>query len=361
MRHVNRRGFLQQTGAAVSASLLIGDTACSSGPSDNTTVAAVKPAAPALAGSVPLAMTIRGLCVLVLRKDGTVDVVLMNHEQRAGPVSSTNPVMIHPHAARLVASTDFIVDKSDGTDMSDPNGAASNVAPHVSWSLRGYAASITPGPSESFTEVSMTLPCDHPWQPITWLLDLAKAYPAGRLRQDLTKGAAVVAGVMQLKGGRLECTIPSEDIGSTAIWEITPFDPSTPKPKPWRQALSDQARYKAALPVGTKEVVINRTSLAGGNNPAPIRLKTVNAKGDPLVVTLDHGYYEEAAMGNTDTSALPHEVVFYDVFSNTLAEGPIPYQVEQVVENLPLALRTNSLAKVNNGDPYCNLCFVREV
>src|SRR5258708_18117480 len=115
MTIIDRRRFLTSSVAGVSTAFLA--PACSGPDAAHADVLAQIPAS---GGGPVLYVTIRGLCVFVLRKDGLVDVALLSHENRKqiSNVDPVNPVEMHQHAARLLAATDAVIANAEGTPAS---------------------------------------------------------------------------------------------------------------------------------------------------------------------------------------------------------------------------------------------------
>jgi len=342
---INRRGFLANGVAGAGVSMLTGlgtRTAAESQP--------VNQQAPSN-GSVLL--VIRGLCVFVIKKDQSIDVALMNHEQRHDP--NTNEIVIHEHAARLLCDSAQVVSGPPGY------AAGQNLS---SWSLRGFSTSIVTSSGQPPAQVpgAMFKSVENPWQSVEWMLDLQRAYPAGQLRKDLASGGGgMLAGLWRLSGGVLEGMVPSMGIGSVAVWAIQPEGQNTAS---WRQALTDQAVYRLPVAAGQRDVRIKRTPF-DANTAAPedivLRIPSDGANAGVLSLALDHDYHSvPGPRDSDDKTALPHNVVYFDIFSNRLQRGPIPKQTLRVTERVPANERTENRIGVNNGDPYCNLCFVRE-
>jgi hypothetical protein len=309
---------------------------------------AVQPTTQQAPASGELLVVIRGLCVFVIRKDQTVDVALMNHEQRM-----TGEIQIHPHAARLLIDSAQVVSGPPGTAAGDNLSA---------WPLRGFTTTVELGGPAAPSHGAMFKSVENPWQSCEWMLDLKRAYPAGQLRNDLLSGGGgTVAGAWHLEGGTLEGMVPSLGIGSVAVWSVRP---ETQNPQTWRQALTDQAVYRLPLSATQREVRIKRKPF-DANVAAPddivVRVPTDGANPGILGIAIDHDYHPTVkAPAPVDKTAMPHSVVYYDVFSNTLPRGPIPKQTLRVTERVPSNERTETRIRVNNGDPYCALSMVRE-
>ena len=317
---------------------------------------AFSPAAQPITQQTPatgeLLLVVRGLCVFVIRKNGSVDVALMNHQQRSDP--ATNEIVIHEHAARLLVDSSQIVSGPPGQSAGD------NLS---SWSLRGFATTFDLGQGSAAQGVNAVFKSsENPWQSCEWMLNLNRAYPAGQLRTDLlTGGGGNLAGAWHLEGGSLEGMVPSMGIGSVAVWSILPAGQNT---QPWRQALTDQAVYRLPLAATQREVRIKRkpfdTNIAAPDDIV-LRVPMDGANAGVLGLAIDHDYHSMPAQPvSDDKTALPHNVVYYDVFANTLKRGPIPKQTLRVTERVPSNERTENRIGVNNGDPYCALCFARE-
>jgi hypothetical protein len=366
MSDINRRAFLRNSAGVAGASLLSTHIASGSTwiPDASARGDEAGAGAAAIGGQTPepngltLNVTIRGLCVFVRRKDKSVDVVMLNHEQRSNPPDDEHPV-IHEHAARLIAEDERVVPgNAEGMGIG---------AKLIAWKLRGYRVEIVPSGAAAETVILQTA-IEHPWQSFQWLMNLKRCFPEGKLRTNLHEGGdIVVASLLKLSGGRLEGMAPSTGLGNLATWTITSQEPS---PKTFDQAMTDQVLYRLALPAGTTTVTIKRTPLKGKVTAPPVKdiVLSVTPKAEPLTITLDHTLALDAKSGQhpgqgtniKDNSALPHSVVFYDVFSNAPDLGPIPKKNFLPTERLPQEDLTIERIQVNDTDPYCQVAYYDE-
>jgi hypothetical protein len=367
MVNINRRRFLR--GLATGAGAAVSATAYGQQPSAPPSAPMVKTATPSLGmlattadqpllgrpdffedllgaplydgevarNRVPLRMTIRGLCAVVIRQN-FIDIVLMDSRAHANHHPSTFPA----HVGKFTVDERYADVAAGSTDVR-VTGLVEKDHPEYfpirAWDVRGSIVTFSSQSPWSAADRIRVVDqsATNPWASMKWQLNFDDVFPSGtpysQAEMEATaKGA--IAGIIRLEYGRLQSALPGRRYGNTGVWQMIQAG-RLDEPRTWRQALSDTLLYSLDLPEGDTRVTLTRRPLTGyvpaANEPAPgyapIVLRAPVTPGEPLPCGLSHEPPLGAAQHRTDLS---HNDMFYHLYTNAPTDPqyrPVPQLV----------------------------------